>query len=85
MASYNRMKVADRKREIDDRKAEIAAIDAGTWPRDLDDDMRWGICHHFRDAAEHAAYARRMCLDVVDYLEAIPARIKAGELPGWEA
>lgn len=85
MACYNRTKAADRQREITDRKAEITAIDAGTWPRDLDDDMRWGATKTFHDAAEKAAYARALCVDEVAYLQGIPARVQAGELPGWEA
>lgn len=85
MACYNRTKAASRKQEIEDRKAEIAAIDAGTWPRDLDDAMRWGANKTFHDAAEKAEYARTGCWAEVVYLEDIPARIEAGELPGWEA
>ena len=85
MASYNLMKRADRDRMLADRKAEIAAIDAGLWPRTIDDDMRWGWARTFHDKAEKAAYARFMCLGDVAYLERIPARIASGELSHWEA
>jgi len=85
MVSYNYMKRADRERAIADRKAEIAAVDAGQWPRDLDDEMRWGVNKHFHDRAEKAAYARKLCADEVAYLEGIPARIEAGFLQNWEA
>lgn len=85
MASYNRMKRADREREIADRKAEIAAIDQGTWPRDIDDDFRWGANRYFHDNAEKAAYARKLCMDDVTYLEGIPGRIALGYLQNWEA
>ena len=80
MTSYNRTKAEDRKREIADLKDEIAAVDAGKWPRDLRDSLKiLGI--PFLDAAEEAAYARRVCQCAVDYLEAIPARVAVGELP----
>ena len=51
MTSYNRTKAEDRKREIADLKDEIAAVDAGKWPRDLRDSLKiLGI--PFLDAAE---------------------------------
>ena len=84
MAVYNRMKSASRACEITDRKAELGAIEAGTWPRSLDDDMRWGSQRYFRDMAEKAAYVRPLLEAEITYLEGIPSRIKAGELPGWE-
>jgi len=79
MVCYNRIKKADREREIADRKAEIAAIDAGQWPRDIDDEFRWVANRGFADA-----YARNLCVAEVAYLEAIPARVASGELTGWE-
>ncbi len=84
MSCYNRMKNASRQQEITDRKAEIAAIDGGTWPRDMNDEYRWGVNKTFHDMTEKAVYARSLCLTEVEYLEGIPARIAAGELPGWE-
>lgn len=84
MACYNRMKAESRKQEIADRKAEIAAIDNGTWPRNIDDDMRWGPNKTFRDMAEKAQYVRTLCVDEVAYLNGIPPRIVSGELKGWE-
>lgn len=87
MASYNLMKRADRDRLKADRVAEIEAIDSGTWPRDLNDDMRWGAGRHFHDKAEKATYARRMCANEVDYLRDLQRRIdaKVPDLLGWEA
>jgi hypothetical protein len=84
MSCYNRTKAESRQQEIEERKAEIAAIDAGEWPRDLNDDMRWGVFMRFNDMAEKTDYARRLCVETLEYLEGIPARINAGELPGWE-
>jgi hypothetical protein len=86
MAIYNRTKADSRKQETADLTAEIAAIDAGVWPRDIDDAMRWGAGQSFASHADKAAYARRLCVDIVDYLQAIPARIASGELGnGWQA
>lgn len=84
MASYNLMKKADRDRQRSNRMAEVDAIDEGRWPRDINDEMRWGATRTFYDGAEKAAYARRMCMADVAYLDGIPDRITAGELPGWE-
>ena len=81
---YNRTKSASRQQELADRKDEIAAIDNGTWPRDMDDEYRWGALRSFHDMAEKAAYARSLCTLDVEYLEGIPARIATGELLGWE-
>jgi hypothetical protein len=85
MSVYNRAKAADREREIADLTAEVAAIDAGLWPRTLDDEFRWGTRNLFYDAAEKAAHVRRLCWDQIGYLQGIQFRIEDGELPGWEA
>lgn len=80
MAVYNRTKRLDREREIADLQAEIDAIDAGKWPRDINDQFRWSFVSH-----DPAGYARRMCASSLAYLIAVPDRIANGELPGWEA
>ena len=85
MAAYNLMKRMDRERMLADREAEIAAIDAGMWPRNIDDEYRWGAGVTFRDMAEKAAYARKLCVADVQYLNQIPARIAGGYLTNWEA
>lgn len=91
MACYNRTKRADREQEIADLRAEVAAVDAGTWPRDINDSFRWlnAPTNPYLSARENqriqADYAKRMCVSGIAYLEGIPARIAAGELPGWEA
>ena len=85
MSAYNRMKPADRAREVLSLQAELAAIDNGTWPRDLNDDFRWGSQRYFHDKAEKAAYVRGILTSEIAYLENIPARIRSGELSGgWE-
>ena len=42
MASYNLAKAADRERSKADAQAELAALDGGWWPRDANDQHRWG-------------------------------------------
>lgn len=86
MASYNMTKAADRARCRADRQAEIDAVRAGTWPRDINDSMRWGAMKVFIDAKEHAEYARKMCQAEIDYIDGVDARIKAGDpsVAGWE-
>lgn len=92
MASYNFMKAADRVRCIKDRQAEIDAIKAGTWPRDINDSMRWtgAPTNPFLSAAENhrirTEYATKMCQAEIDYLINVDFRIDAGDpdLAGWE-
>lgn len=87
MASYNRTKRADRDREIADRQAEIDAIKAGTWPRDINDRMRWGACRVFVDEHHRREYVVDMCQYDIDYLRDVQKRIEAGDpsVAGWEA
>lgn len=80
MPSYNLTKAADRARFRADRVAEIAAVDAGTWPRDLDDACRW----HAPPRHDATRHARAMCAADVAYLDGVEERIAKGELPGWE-
>ena len=87
MASYNFSKAADRARCRAERAAEVAAVDAGAWPRDINDDMRWGVMRTFYDAAGKATYARAMCVAEIEYIDGVDVRIKAGDpsVAGWEA
>jgi hypothetical protein len=77
MAAYNLMKQEDRKRMREDRLAEIQAVQNGTWPRDIDDSVRWS-----KGTPE---YARRMCQDGISYLDDLEFRIdsKAPDLEGY--
>jgi hypothetical protein len=84
MSCYNRTKAASRKTEIVDLQAEITAIDAGNWPRDLDDHLR-RVDPPGHSPQQRAARVRQVLVDEVAYLEGISVRVKAGELPGWEA
>lgn len=86
MASYNYTKAADRARSRAERQAEIDAVRKGTWPRDIDDSMRWGASKYFHDAQERAEYAAKMCQAEIDYLDGVERRIREGDssLAGWE-
>jgi len=94
MSSYNRMKAADRVRERKDRQAELDAIGAHEWPRDLNDEMRWTRPSDFNGpfwakgyAISHAAHwAVLMCREEIAYLNGVDDRIRRGDpdLRGWE-
>ena len=86
MASYNFMKRADRDRCRADRQAEIDATRDGSWPRTLDDAMRWGATKTFYGTPEHSDYAAEMCQAEIDYLNGVEARIASGDdsVKGWE-
>ena len=94
MASYNFTRAADRARCRADRQAEIDAADAGTWPRDINDQFRWvgarpspylSAAEHWRVMAEHA---RACCQWEIAYLLGLDQRSAADDDPsltGWEA
>ena len=86
MSAYNLMRRADRDRLRADRQAEIDAIDAGAWPRDTDDLLRWGASRSFHDHSEHATLARDLCAATIAYLDDLQERIAAGDpdVKGWE-
>lgn len=76
MASFNLTKRESRLRRKEALESELAALDDGTWPRDTNDVMRWVTSDRKRIRAIIAAE--------IEYLEKLPERIAAGELPGWE-
>lgn len=86
MSTYNLMRRADRDRLRADRQAEIDAIDAGEWPRDTDDLLRWGADRSFNDHRGHAALARDLCATTIAYLDDLQERIGAGDpdVKDWE-
>jgi len=90
MASYNFMKAADRARCRADRMAEIEAVENGTWPRDIDDLLRWSNAPHLPPSENHlvrAEHAARMCRGEVIWIDYLETRITEGDptLVGWEA
>lgn len=64
MAFYNLTTAEGREALRADRQGELDAIRAGTWPRDLNDAMRWNPPRGL-DPADHAA---RMCVVDLAYL-----------------
>lgn len=80
MSSYNLMKKADRQRMRADRGGEIKALQDGTWPRTIDEQMRWGATTRETEQ-EHAM---RMCKADLAYLRDLEKRVQAGELEGYE-
>jgi len=67
MATYNLTKPEDRERLRADRQAELDAIEQGTWPRDLNEFMRWNPPPSF----EPRVWAARMCRADLAYLKGL--------------
>ena len=93
MSAYDLTKTADRARLRRDRQAEVAAVDAGRWPRDIDDRFRWNPSMYLNPylssttAADVAAkHAKKMCAAEVAYLDDVERRLRDGDpsLAGWE-
>ena len=82
MSSYNLMKISGRAAMRADRQAELDAVTAGTWPRDLNDQMRWTT----RSGFTPTEWAARMCKAELDYLDGVEKRLAANDpdLEGWE-
>ncbi len=76
MASFNLTARESRLQRKEALQSELAALDAGTWQRDTNDVMRWVTSDRKR--------IRAMLVAEIEYLEKLPERIAAGELPGWE-
>jgi hypothetical protein len=69
MAFYNLGKRADRDRMRAERVAELEAVENGTWPRDVNDYMRWMY--------GRADWAGKMCRQSIAYLDDLEKRIQA--------
>lgn len=54
-----------------DHADELQAIEDGTWPRDINDYMRW---------VGGRAVVARVCRQVIDYLDELEVRIERGDL-----
>lgn len=82
MSSYNLQKPGDRERFRQDHADELAAVEDGSWPRDINDAFRW---IHGSSPEHTAQYAARMCQSAIDYIDDLEIRIEAGEAPlGFE-
>ena len=80
VASYSLTKAADRKKYRQDHVDELTAAENGTWPRDLNDEMRW--IHAPNDPFDpqaRAKYAARMCRSAIEYIDGLEQRIKEGD------
>lgn len=64
MSSYNLTKPEGREALQADRQSELDAIEAGIWPRDLNDVMRWTPPRN----VEPRVWAARMCRADLAYL-----------------
>lgn len=85
MSSYNLHKAADRARYRQDHADELAAVEAGCWPRDINDQMRWVNIPSMpyappavvKKATEE--YVARMCRFAIAYIDGLESRIKAAD------
>jgi len=77
MASYNLTKPEDREQYRKDHADELAACKDGSWPRDINDDMRW--IHANGNLKQRQAYAARMCQSAIDYIDGLEKRIAEGD------
>lgn len=84
MSSYNLMKITGRDALRKDRQSELDALAAGTWPRDLNDMMRW--CPPVGGKYSEKQWAEKMCKADIDYLDGVAKRLTANDpdLEGWE-
>ena len=87
MACYNLMLKQDRDKLRQERTAELRAVQDGTWPRSIDDSMRWlnaptdGLARPEVNRRLRAEYAARMCQADLNYLKDLEKRIASGEYP----
>lgn len=77
MPSFNLTKAADRRRFRQDHADELQAIEAGNWPRDTADAVRW--------STQDAAKVAKACRDCIAYVDDLERRIAVGEVEGFEA
>lgn len=88
MPSYNLCKIKDRKQYRADHEAILKATQDGSWPRDINDEMRWSAptySIHGRYWTEKE-WAARMCEGCIAYVDGVEKRLAAGDpdLKGWE-
>jgi hypothetical protein len=69
----NSSKQEDRDQIRSEREDEIAAVDAGEWPRNLNDRMRWS-----KGTPE---WAKQMCQADIAYIDDLETRLDRGEKP----
>jgi hypothetical protein len=64
MPAYNLAKPEGREALRADRQSELDSVKDGTWPRDLNDIMRWSPPR----GTDPSAWAVKMCRADLDYL-----------------
>lgn len=96
MSSYNLTKKASRDQYRADHQATLDSTKDGTWPRDLNDLMRWSAPSHTQVLIkEHPTFGRvwtekdwaaHMCEVNLTYVNDLERRLAAGDpsLMGWE-
>ena len=92
MGFTDRTKAADRAAERVALAAELEALEAGVWPRDINDAFRWNgaptsqFLHGEENARIVREHATRCCRSGIAYLDDLEARLAAGDrdLRGWE-
>lgn len=79
MSCYNLMKKADREQYRADHQAELDAVNDGTWPRNINDQMRW-------IQGSGPEYAARCCKSAIEGINDTERRLAAGDpdLKCWE-
>jgi len=65
MSAYNLQKSEDREALRQERQSELDACLAGTWPRDINDTMRWNPPF----GIEPVKWAAKMCQLELAYLK----------------
>lgn len=92
MAFYDLREPRYRAQFKANHEAEKAAAENGTWPRDINDQMRWiNLPRMPYDPAPvvlkaHREYVVRMCQSAIDYINDLERRILSGdnELAGYQ-
>lgn len=92
MAFYNLSKRADRDQMRADRRAELAAVESGEWPRDINDQFRWTPKGNvYLSAKENRLmtleHVKKCCQMEIDYCDGVDKRVAENDpdLVGWEA
>lgn len=85
----NATKRKDREEALAGLREQLNACKAETFPRTLDEQMRYSAptspyLHWAENQRIYREHAERMIRSEIEYLEGVPARVAAGELPGWE-
>lgn len=88
MPLYNLTKTADRALHRANHQAELTAIQEGTWPRDVNDLLRWEVPRglYLGRTWTQQEWAAHMCQEALKGSYLVDLRLAAGdpELKKWE-